>query len=347
MSIELSAGILGLSHYHAQDWTAAIAQHPNARLVGVWDRDTSLAAAFALRAGCAVFTSRDDLLAEADVVTIASTTSDHVEDAVVAAAAGRHILLEKPPSVDLLGLAAIRRSVEASGVLFAQNFPKRLDRVSVAVRDEIRSGRLGPITTVRIRHGHSQGWDDAFRHSWFADPSRAGAGALLDEGIHTLDFSRWLLGEPEWIWAQTSRTLGLAVEDTALISLGYAEGPVVSITTSWSMAGAANSVEVHGRDGSLDLGGVDMASRGLGDGASLRRVRRLDAREWSERSWETVVDESSFGAGGFHGLGVTDLLDAIVERREPSAGLDDAEAALRLVTAAYESAQTGRTIWLS
>lgn len=347
MTAALTVGIVGVSHYHAQDWVAAIEQHPHSSFAGVWDRDPFLAAAFGQRAGCPVFAERADLLSHIDVAAIASTTADHVDDAVAAAEAGCHILLEKPPAVDLGGFGSIRRAVETSGVVFAQNLPKRLDRASLALREEVRSGSLGPIVTMRIRHGHSQGWDEGFRRSWFTDPARAGRGALLDEGIHTLDFSRWLLGEPRWISAQISRTVGLAVEDTAVIALGYDDGPLVSITSSWSIAGAVNSVEVHGRDASVDLAGVDMASRGLGGAPALRRVDRRSSSDWATRSWEPIVDESTFSAGGFHGLGVTDLLDALVQGRPPAAGLDDAEAALRLVAAAYESADNGRTSWLS
>lgn len=346
MSI-LNVAFVGLSHYHARDWTQAVAAHPQARLIGVWDRDAQLANEFAATAGVPAFTFRDELLAAADVVAIASVTTDHESDAVAAASAGCHILLEKPPTVDQDALARIAAAVAENRVTFAQNLPKRLDQASIALRDLVRGGDLGPIISLRLRHGHSQGWDEGFRSSWFVDPARAGAGALLDEGIHTLDFCRWLLGEPSWVTAQTSSQLGLPVEDTALITVGYDDGPLVSITTSWSMAGADGSIEVHGRDASVDIGGVDMASRSVSGDALVRRIDRVAASRTAERTWRDLGITPTFSAGGFHGLGITDLLDALVEGRAPAAGLDDAAAALRLVDAAYESARTGRTTWLS
>ncbi|KQZ10792.1 hypothetical protein ASD23_01090 [Agromyces sp. Root1464] len=338
---------IGLSHYHATDWVAAVAAHPHAELVGVWDRDAVLRARFAAGAGTTAWDSREALLADADVVAIASVTSDHRDDAVAAAEAGCHLLLEKPPTADLASFAAVRQAVEASGVVFAQNLPKRLDPASLAVRRLVAAGELGPIASVRIRHGHWQAWDDGFRSSWFTDPVAAGAGALLDEGIHTLDFCRWLLGEPDAITAHVSSATGLAVEDTAVITVQYRRGPIVSITTSWSMAGASGSIEVHGRDATIDLGGVDMASRGLSGESLLRRVARRSADAAAAREWEDLGVVPVFSSGGFHGLGITDLLDALAEGRDPAAGLDDAEAALRLVEAAYESARTGRMTWLS
>lgn len=337
---------VGVSHYHALDWVDAVRAHPHAEVAGVWDRDAALRDRFAAETGAPTWDSRAELLDAADVAAIASVTADHAEDAIAAAAAGCHVLLEKPPTASLDDFERISDAVDAAGVVFAQNLPKRLDPASIALRELVRGGSLGPIASVRIRHGHSQAWDEGFRTAWFADPAAAGGGALLDEGIHTLDFCRWLFGEPSAVFAQISSPAKLAVEDTALISLEYADGPLVSITTSWSMAGARGSIEIHGRDGSVDLGGVDMASRGQ-DGPLLSHVRRVPASQWQSREWLDLGVTPAFTAGGFHGLGITDLLDALADGRDPSAGRDDARAALRLVAAAYRSAETGRKTWLS
>lgn len=343
----VAVAFVGVSHYHARDWVTAVADHPLADLIGVWDRDPALADSFAREAGTTSWSSRADLLAAADAVAIASVTTDHADDVVASVAAGCHVLLEKPPAASLEEFAEARAAIEGSGIVFAQNFPKRLDPASIALRHLVHSGGLGPVSVVRIRHGHSQAWDEAFRRAWFADPARAGGGALLDEGIHTLDFCRWLFGEPSSVFAQVSSPAGLSVEDTAVISLEYADGPLVSITTSWSMAGARGSIEIHGRDGSAELTGVDMASAGLGSPPLAARVRRRAASESSERRWEDLGVTPVFTTGGFHGLGVTNFLEAVTGAGAPSAGLEDALAALRLVRAAYDSHESGRKTWLS
>lgn len=337
-------GVAGATHYHVRDWVRAVNEETDVDLVGVWDESADTAAAVAAEGETDVQSDLGRLLDECDAVLIASATTTHADIAVAAAGAGCHMLIEKPMAASLVDLDRIDVAVRDAGVVCAQNFPKRLDAASLHLKSVLAEGVIGQPKMLRARHGHSQLTDDGFRGSWFTDPSQSGGGALLDEGIHLLDFSRWLFGEPSAVFAFSSATSGTAVEDSAVISLHYADGLIADLSASWFMAGADGSVELHGTSASVLIGGVDMASRGLTPAPLVKTVRRVHTSDIANRAWRDEGVVPTFSAGGFHGLGVRDFIAALRDDRPPSADITDARAALRLVEAAYESARTGRAV---
>jgi predicted dehydrogenase len=195
----------------------------------------------------------------------------------------------------------------------------------VRLREVIEDGSLGPIAMVRMRHGHSQGFDPGFRASWFSDPSQAGGGTFLDDGIDLLDLYLWPSGMLKTVFAISSaRATGLPVEDAAVVKLDYITGPSISICVSSAFASADGGIEVCGGQASISLSGVDMASRGLSTRPLMRICERLAGEHANERCWRDLGVEPIFTTGGFHGLGVDDVLSAIQEEHAPSAGLADA-----------------------
>ncbi len=216
MSAPIRFGLLSFAHYHAGFWAEAVANHPEARLAGVWDDDRARGEAAAARHGTRYFAELGALLRECDAVGVTSETVRHADLVEEAARAGVHILCEKPMAATLADCDRIQRAVEASGVVFMQNFPKRFDPVNIELVARVQRGDLGQVVLVRIRHGHGGGHQPEFLRQWFVDPNLAGGGSLLDEGVHAADFLLWLLGPPERVTAVVShRALRLQAEDTA------------------------------------------------------------------------------------------------------------------------------------
>jgi predicted dehydrogenase len=337
-------GILGVQHYHANFWARAFMQSDDAHLVGFWEPDGTLAAAFARTHGTHVFDERDDLVAQCDAVAICSATADHVALVRAAAQQGRAILCEKPLGRTAADCLEIKDIVERSGVAFMQSFPKRFDPVNHEILHLVRSEALGRITMCRIRHGHSHGLSSDFRNAWFVDPARSGGGSLLDEGIHAADFLRWLFGEPVSVVAMTSsEALELPVEDTAIATFRYRNGMIAEVSTSWCFTAADTSIEIFGTEGTILLGGVDLASRPTRETEFMRIFRR----EGQGGNWTSSATVPHFKTGVFHEHVAWTFVSALRHREPMPVTADDGLRAFAMIEAAYRSASSGRVETIS
>lgn len=339
MSEQIRFGILSFAHAHANPWAEAIVASPHAMLMGVWDDDPERGEAAAKRHATRFWPDLDALLAACDAVGITSETIRHADLAEAAAAAGVHILCEKPMATTLADCDRIARAVGAAGVRYMQSFPKRFDPVNRELIELVQRGDVGRVSLVRVRHAHYLGLDPDFRRRWFADPARGGGGALLDEGIHAADFLRWLLGDPVEVRAVTSHSVfDLPVEDVAIAAFSFPSGAIAEIVASWSMVAAESSIEVFGSSGTAVLSGVDLASRDFASPPYLRFFR--DKRE--ERRWEGSETTPSFTIGDFHQEVARQFIGCLCDGREPTVGLVEGRAALAMILTAYRAAETGQ-----
>lgn len=339
----LRVALLGVQHYHANFWTGAIAQSPRAAIAGVWDSDPATQQGFAGRHGLAVAADRDALVAGADAVAICSATCEHRALVDCAARHGKPVLCEKPLGVTLADAEVIRDIVAGAGIQFMQSFPKRFDPVNHEIAALLRDGALGRVTMVRVRHGHSHGLNDAFRHEWFVDPAQSGGGTLLDEGVHAADFLHWMFGLPRSVTATiSSDALGLPVEDTAIATFRYSDGMIAEVATSWCFAAADTSIEIYGTEGTILLGGVDIASRPAREDGFLRVFRR--APEGGR--WTAAPTVPHFKTGVFHEHVAWAFIDAMEKGGEMPTTLADGIVAQAMIDAAYRAAAGGCATWI-
>jgi predicted dehydrogenase len=332
--------ILSFAHYHANFWAQAINASPDATLAGVWDDNAVRGQQAAAQYSTPFYADLEALLADCDAVGITSETAKHADLVERAAAAGKHILLEKPMAVNAAAARRIQAAVERSGVTFMQNFPKRYDPINHELIAKVRGGDLGKLSLVRVRHGNyhlMQLGADVHNH-WFGNPALSGGGALIDEGIHAIDFLLWLLGPPQQVYATiSSATLGLPLEDTALMILNYANGVIAEVATSNTLVAAEESIEIYGTGGSAILSGVDLASRDFSRSPYLKTYRYGEPRN----GWQGSETVPYFRQGNFHQQGPLHFLRCLKGEAEPVATLRDGLNSLLIVEAAYESARTG------
>jgi predicted dehydrogenase len=333
-------GILSFAHYHAHFWAQAITQSPEATLIGIWDDDPQRGSEAAQQYRTRYWPDLPSLLRECHAVGITSETVKHAPLVEEAAAAGVHILCEKPMATTLEDCQRIERAVRQAGVIYMQNFPKRFDPINQELVDLVRDGSLGSIALVRVRHGHGHGLEEAFRHQWFVNPALSGGGTLIDEGIHVADFLLWLLGEPEKVSAVLShRTLGLPVEDTALAIFIYPTGTIAEMATGWTFVAAEQSVEVYGTVGTALLSGVDLASRDVAQAPYLKVFRR----DRSPERWEGSSTIPLFTRGTLHQQGPMHFIHILRTGGRPPVGLEEGRKALEMILAAYQAAKNGAT----
>lgn len=338
-------GILSFAHYHANFWAAAIRECDGALLAGIWDDNRLRGAEAAQKYGAAYFNDLQALLRECDAVGITSETAQHAPLVEAAAAAGVHVLLEKPMARNLDEARRIAAAVRRSGIHFMQNFPKRFDPINHELAALLQRGALGQITMARIRHGNShllQMGQEA-NDAWYAQPEHAGGGALLDEGVHAADLLVWLLGLPREAVAFTAdAALGLPLEDTAIALYRYDAGPLAEIASSSAFVAAGESVQFYGTGGSALLSGVDLASRDLSEAPYLKYI----AHDGESTQWRHSDATPFFKSGkqGFHKQGPLHFLRCLRGEEEPIIPLDEAWKSLAMVEAAYEAAKTGKVV---
>jgi predicted dehydrogenase len=332
-------GIVSFAHYHANFWSEVFRDAADAELVGIWDDDPARGQAAAQRYGTRFEPDLDALLAACDAVAVCSATIAHAPLIERAAAAGCHILCEKPLATTLADCDRIEAAVRRAGVTFMQSFPKRFDPVNHELRKLVHDGELGRIMLMRVRHGHLYGLGPGHGMAWAEDPAQAGGGALLDEGVHGADFIRWMFGDPESVTAMVSHAgLGLPLENLGLAVFRYPDGLLCELAASTTFAAGDNSVEVFGTKGAAVLSGVDLASRDVTDTGFLKVCRLAGG----ERRWQVSPTVPRFKTGGFHQQNALQFLRALREGAPPPITLADGRGALAMILAAYRSARSGR-----
>jgi 1,5-anhydro-D-fructose reductase (1,5-anhydro-D-mannitol-forming) len=268
----------------------------------------------------------DAMLSDAGIgaVYISSTNEKHCTQARAAIAAGKHVLCEKPLAMTVAEAAEMVRAAAAAGVVFATNHHLRCSGSHRAVRDLIRTGRIGRVLSLRLFHAvhlppHLQGWR-------INDPS-AGGGVIPDITVHDADVARFLLGEdPVAVVAQMSATgMGQGVEDSAMSVWTMPSGAMVQSHESFTHPFAGSGLEVHGTEGSIFAAGV-MTQLPVGLISLVTAQGRQDI---------------SYSPHNLYIQSVTDFLSAVAGTGQPAATGDDGVASLAVALAVRAAARTG------
>ena len=328
-------GILSFAHVHADGYVANLRAIPGVTLVGFSDDDRVRGAAAAERHGLRHHARHEALLAEGlDAVIVCSETAHHAEHVALAAAAGAHVLCEKPIEVTLAAAQAMRQACERAGVSFMTAFPMRFDASVARVRAALAAGELGRLRAVTgINHSEIP---DGHR-PWFASRALAGGGAVMDHTVHLTDLLRSLTGaEVSSVFAEVGNPFhpGRVDVDTAgLVSLALSDGVIASIDCSWSRP------TTYPRWGHLKM-------ELFGDRGSLRLDAFADAltlyAPWAGRNPAWL----GFGADPNQAM-VEEFVAAIRAHRAPAVSWRDGFEALRVALACFEASERGEAVALT
>ena len=227
----LRFGLLGTGYWAQEAHATALAAHPDAQLVGVWGRDPAKAEAVAARFGIRGHTDLDRLLEEVDAVAVAVPPDVQAGLAVRAAAAGRHLLLDKPLALSLEAAERVAGAVAAGRVASLVFFTLRF-------LPEVAAW-LQRVTAAGDWHGGAGAWlgSALAPGSPFAgSPWRRRKGALWDLGPHLLALALPALGPVERVAA------GTGLGDTVHLVLGHRSGASSTLTLSQTNPPAAEGV---------------------------------------------------------------------------------------------------------
>ena len=264
----MKTAIWGVWHVHAPEYTRTAQKI--GEVVGFYEPDDALAAAFAAQFALPRFATAKELLASnAEGVIVCSATNTHADDMVAIANAGKHIFTEKVLALTDADCARVHEAVDANGVHFVISLFQKYLPSRRAVKSVCESGELGNINYLRFRNCHSGSSND-WLPAHFYNREQCGGGAMIDLGAHGMYLAHWILGEP--ITAKSAFTLcnrnpGAAakntdgVEDNAVTVMTYESSAIAVNETGFVSCCSPVIFEVHGDKGYVYMEGERVIKR--------------------------------------------------------------------------------------
>lgn len=326
----MRVGIIGagsMGHAHAAGWRAA-----GAEIVGVASQWGTSAKALAHDYGARAFADLEALLPEVEVVDLCVPSDLHQQMTLRAAAAGKHVVCEKPIALSHAdGEAMIGACARAGVRLFVAHVVRFFPQYRTAA-ETVLSGQLGQLGVMRckrVAYPPRQG-----QTSWFADESRSG-GVVLDLMVHDFDYALWLGGPVSRVFARSiKQTHPDARGDYVLVTLRFESGAMALIEGGWAYPTGVfrTAFDLAGSEGLIEW-----------DSASTESIERLllpgEAGEAAAVGLPlTVLAEDPYVTEIKH------VHEALVSRRPFAVSPEEALAALRVGLAARQSLRSGRSV---
>lgn len=337
----VGAGTIGRIHAAAAESTGRF------RVTALVDRDPDAARTLAaeLPRDVVVATAIDELPeGVAAAAAVATPSGDHAVSATSALDRGWHTLVEKPIDTDLpraRAFALRAREAAATGIVSTVVSQHRFDPASASLRSLLDRGELGRVTTAvgSLAWWRSQAYYDsaAWRGTWAMD----GGGAVMNQGIHTLDLMIWLLGQPVQVSAAAGLLAhsGIEVEDTVAAVIRFASGALATFhATTTAYPGVGTRLMVAGDRGSAVIEDDDLVYLHTRS-AAVDEVSPMGGgiSQLTDVAVPTAVDATASHVG--HARQYLDFAEAIETGSRPGVTVDEAVQTFATVWALYLSAQ--------
>lgn len=340
-------GIIGTGMI-AQMHADAIRIADDAELVMVYDKVVERAEKFAAENKCAFAADFQEFLAsDIEAVTIAVPSGLHGEVAIAAANAKKHILCEKPIEVTIEKTAELIEACNKNNVILSPVAQLRYGETVQVVKKAIADGRFGtPVlasASVRWYRTPEYYLNGQWRGTWQFD----GGGALMNQGIHTLDLLLYFNGDVSEITARSANVLhkSIEVEDTVAALFTFKNGSVGYIEASTACApGFPRRIELSGTKGSVIL-----------EDDKIIRWQFIDEQPEDEDIRCRYASGEGLQGGSSdpraitcegHRRQINDLVNAIRGNALLSIPACDGERAVKVICSIYESAKSGKTVKL-
>lgn len=358
MSAPIRTAILGPGKV-AQTHARILAGLPQSRFVAVCGRDRTRSEAFAAPFGVRAYTDLSTMLHQADVqlLVVCTPHPQHAAQAILAAEAGVHVLIEKPMALtpaecDRMIVAADRAGVKL-GVISQRRLYPPVQRVRAAL-DQGKIGQpiLGTLTLLGWRSAEYYAMD-AWRGTWQGE----GGGVLVNQAVHQLDLFQWLMGPIAEVsgYVANLNHPTIEVEDTAVAVVRFVSGALGAIVASNSQhPGLYGNVHVYGSNGaavgvqtdggSMFISGVTTAVEpAINDVWTVAgEADQLAVWQEQDRRLAREIDVMAY----YHQLQIADVLQAILDDRPPLIPGSEGRKAVELFEAIYRSQQEQRPIHL-
>lgn len=285
-----------------------------------------------------------------DIVSVCTPHPTHEAVVTEAAAAGVHVLCEKPIAIDVDAAARMVEACRAAGVRFGVLFQRRFWPAAQRIRAAIDDGTLGtPILghcSVLLHREPEYYSSTPWRGTWDAD----GGGVLMTQGIHYIDLLQWYLGEVVEVSGHTATFVHgehMETEDSAVATLKFASGALATLHASTAVTPSLGvQIRITGSTGaSVQLTEFPEGTDGRVDVWAFGDT--VGAGQTWPADLQPNADLSTINAAliPWHQAQVADFVDAVRTGREPAVTGEEATRALRILLAVYESSRTGRPVW--
>ncbi len=338
-------GIIGtgsISRIHAQ----AITAMDGSALHSVFNHRLASAEKLAAEYGVKAFSNIDAFLAdpELEIVTIATPSGAHFAPAMAALKAGKHVLCEKPLEITTARIDELIETAAANGKMLAAILNRRFNPAMATFKQACGQGRFGMLTSAScyVKWFRDQAYYDSadWRGTWALD----GGGALMNQGIHSIDALLYLAGPVKSVRADTACLAHerIEVEDCGIALLEFengARGVIEGSTCNWSSDGHPARIQLCGTEGSVFLADESFE---LWD-FKTPHPEDAEIRRTLTRGNETGLGANDPKAIHFlqHQRNFEDVVNAIHEGRAPSVSALEARKSVALIQAIYQSATAG------
>jgi UDP-N-acetyl-2-amino-2-deoxyglucuronate dehydrogenase len=363
----LGAAVIGLGV--GRQHVRAFAMLPETRLVAVCDANTERLAPVAAAHGVRGVTDPAALFAdpEVQIISIATPHPSHAALAIAAARAGKHVIVEKPMTVDLAEADAMVAAAKEAGVTLGVIFQRRWWPAALRLRAAIDAGKIGrPVLgQCALSWWRTQAYYD--RDAWRGRWDTEGGGVLTNQGIHAIDMFQWLMGddvvEVFGRWANLTHP-SIEVEDNAAVVLRFKSGALGVISATTSSRLSHTRITIHGSNGA-SVGVIEEPEGAVGynDVWTIPGEEHLAAESLAAHVasgdyiyhgldqepphvWPTAYQYRQEADPPYHARQLQEFAQAIQAGRAPLVTGEEGRKSLEILLAVYESARTGQPVAL-
>jgi UDP-N-acetyl-2-amino-2-deoxyglucuronate dehydrogenase len=332
MMQRLGLAIIGcglISKFHLK----ALAGVPAFKVVGVWDIIPEKANELAQENGIRPFRALEDLLVdpEIDVVDICLPSGLHAEYGCLAAAAGKHVIVEKPIDITVEAVEKLLATAKKNGVFVAGIFQNRFSPAAVIIKQALDENRLGRLIAGEAEIKWFRNEDYYALGKWKGTKKLDGGGALINQSIHMIDLLLWFLGEAKQLTSIVKTAYHqIEVEDLAMILVEFTNGALATITAATALKpGFPERIELYGEKGSIVL-----------EAGKIVRWKVEGCREEDYLDPVSRYNGSSDPAGiseELHQIQFTKIAQAILKGEQPPVEGVDALRTLQFILSVYEA----------
>ncbi|MHA4812494.1 Gfo/Idh/MocA family protein [Flavitalea flava] len=341
-------GIVGTGMI-AETHAMAIAGIGHANLIGAYSISKDKRDRFARKHNCRAFETLEEMAKDPaiDIVCICTPSGIHLEPALTCIAGGKHCLVEKPLEVNLERCDLIIEAARKAGVKLGVIFPSRFQETNRRLKMALEKTRFGNLVLgdAYVKWSRSKAYYDsaAWRGTWQLD----GGGALMNQGIHSVDLLQWFMGPVQSVQALTAniRHKEIEVEDTVVAMVKFVNGALGTIECSTAVfPGSYKRIEIMGTTGTVVIEENSLVK--------WQFEQETPEDDFTRKTFSVgnstgggASDPAAIGYAG-HQHQIEDMILAIETGSSPLIDGREGRKSVEIVRAIYDSARTGEAVRL-
>ena len=318
----------------------------NTALAAVYDVNAAVNAEVAAEFGATAVSSLEDLFSsDVDAVYIASPVKVHFEQVVACAAAGKHVLCEKPLGMVPSEAEEMIAICKAEGVQLGCAFMMRFLAQHQAALNLVQDGKLGQPTYARAQLSC---WYPPMDGAWRQQPELGGGGSLIDMGGHCIDLLEMFFGDVKQVSCFVNQTVhSYASEDSAVAMLSFENGALATVDTFFCIPdnSSKNALELYGSKGSI----IAKGTLGQGEAGEMTAFLEEDAGEYEAQQARDAGEGLVIAPTpvNMYRAEIEAFSQALIDGTSPVVGPEAGLRSQKVLTACYESAKTGQAVAIS